>query len=195
MIKLQRFPMEQIYLKCVRVIELDEGIDNTKTEDIDISKTEDIDISKTEGIDNTKTEDIDISKTGDIDVSKTEDIYISKTEDIDISKTEDIDISKTEDIDNTKTEDKDEDTDRDMLIRVFRYSKQGRGKKMVIGKGDKLSGSFGITVMYQNYVKSGYILMVNMHTQGLKSFAHILESCFLLGNIKQLHQQITQTPT
>ena len=65
--------MEQIYLKCVRVIELDEGIDNTKTEDIDISKTEDIDISK--------------------------------------------------------TEDKDEDTDRDMLIRVFRYSKQWHGKK------------------------------------------------------------------
>ena len=60
--------MEQIYLKCVRVIELDEGIDNTKTEDIDISKTE----------------DIDISKTGDIDISKTEDIDISKTEDIDI---------------------------------------------------------------------------------------------------------------
>ena len=73
MIKLQRFPMEQIYLKCVRVIELDEGIDNTKTEDIDISKTEDIDISK--------------------------------------------------------TEDKDEDTDSDMLIRVFRYWKQWHGKK------------------------------------------------------------------
>ena len=81
MIKLQRFPMEQIYLKCVRVIELDEGIDNTKTEDIDISKTEDID------------------------------------------------ISKTEDIDIGKTEDKDEDTDRDMLIWVFRYAKQWHGKK------------------------------------------------------------------
>ena len=179
--------MEQIYLKCVRVIELDEGIDNTKTEDIDISKTEDIDISKTEGIDNTKTEDIDISKTEDIDVSKTEDIYISKTEDIDISKTEDIDISKTED--------EDEDTDRDMVIRVFRYSRQWQGKKIVIGKEDKLSGSFGIMVMYQNYVKSGYILMVNMHTQGLKSFAHILEKCFLLGNIRQLHQKISQTHT
>ena len=135
---------------------------NESDEDIDTSKTEDSDNTKTEDIDNTKTEDTDICK----------------TKDTDICKTEDIDISKTEDIDNTKTEDKDEDTDRDMLIRVFRYSKQGRGKKMVIGKGDKLSGSFGITVMYQNYVKSGYILMVNMHTQGLKSFAHILEVLF-----------------
>ena len=164
-----------------KLIELDEDIDNTETEDID----------------NTKTEDTDICKTEDTDISKTEDIDISKTEDIDICKTEDTDICKTEDIDNTKTEDKDEDTDRDMLIRVFRYSKQGRGKKMVIGKEDKLSGSFGITVMYQNYVKSGYILMVNMHThtQGLKSFAHILERCFLLGNIRQLHQNISQTHT
>ena len=42
---------------------------------------------------------------------------------------EDIDISKTEDIDISKTEDKDEDTDRDMLIEVFRYSKQWRDKK------------------------------------------------------------------
>ena len=97
--------MEQIYLKCVRVIELDEGIDNTKTEDIYIIKTDDIYISKTEDID------------------------ISKTEDIDISKTEDIDISKTEDIDIGKTEDKDEDTDRDRLIWVFRYAKQWHGKK------------------------------------------------------------------
>ena len=84
--------MEQIYFKCVRVIELDEGIDNTKTEDIDISKTEDIDISK--------------------------------TEDIDISETKDIDISKAED--------KDEDTDSDMLIRVFKYSNQWCGKKKVV---------------------------------------------------------------
>ena len=94
-----------------------------------------------------------------------------------------------QDIDISKTEDKDEDADSDMLIRVFRYWKQWRGKKMAIGKEDKLSGSFGITVMYQNYVKSGYILMVNMHTQGLKSFAHILERCFLLGNIRELHKK------
>ena len=145
LIKLQRFPMEQIYFKCVRVIELDEGIDNTKTEDIDISKTEDIDISKTE--------DIDISK----------------------------------------TEDKDEDTDRDMLIRAFRCVKQWHGKKMAIGKEDKLSGSFGIMVMYQNYVESGYILMINMHTQGLKGFIHIWGRCF--ENIRQLHQKISQTHT
>ena len=39
------------------------------------------------------------------------------------------DVSKTEDIDISKTEDKDEDTVRDMLIRVFRYSKQWRGQK------------------------------------------------------------------
>ena len=37
---------------------------------------------------------------------------------------EDIDISKTENIDIGKTEDKDEGTDRDMIMRVFRYSKQ-----------------------------------------------------------------------
>ena len=135
-----------------------------------IELDDDIDNTKTKDINNTKTEDIDISKTEDINISKTEDIDISETEDIDISKTEDIDISKTEDI-------------------GVRYSKQWHGKKMVIGKEDKLYGSFGITVMYQNYVKSGYILMVNMDTQGLKSFAHILERCFLLGNIRELHKK------
>ena len=66
-------------------------------------------------------------------------------------------------------------------------------KKMVIGKEDKLSGSFGIMVMYQNYMKSGYILMINMHTQGLKSFPHIQGRCF--ENIRQLHQKISQTHT
>ena len=120
---------------------------------------------------------------------------IELDEDIGISKTEDIDISKTEDIDISKTEDEDEDTDRDMVIRVFRYSRQWQGKKIVIGKEDKLSGSFGIMVMYQNYVKSGQVLMVNMHTQDLKSFVHILERCFLLENIRQLHQKIGQTHT
>ena len=140
-------------------------------------------------------EDIDTSKTEDSDNTKTEDIDNTKTEDTDICKTKDTDICKTEDIDISKTEDKDEDTDRDMLIRVFRYSKQWRGKKMVIGKEDKLSGSFRITVKYQNYVKSGYMLMVNMHTQDLRSFADILERCFLLGNIRQLHQKISQTHT
>ena len=54
---------------------------------------------------------------------------IELDEDIDIGKTEDIDFSKTEDIGISKTEDKDEDTDRDMLMRVFRYSRQWRGKK------------------------------------------------------------------
>ena len=42
---------------------------------------------------------------------------------------EDINISKTEDIDISKTEDKDEDIDRNMFIRVSRYSKQWCGKK------------------------------------------------------------------
>ena len=66
---------------------------------------------------------------------------------------------------------------------------------MVIGKEDKLSGSFETMVMYQNYEESGYTLMVNMDTQGLKSFAHILEKCFLLGNIRQIHEKISQTHT
>ena len=44
-------------------------------------------------------------------------------------KTENIDISKTEDIDISKTDDKDEDIDSNMLIGVFRYPKQWRGKK------------------------------------------------------------------
>ena len=123
--------MEQIYLKCVRVIELDEGIDNTKTEDIYIIKTDDIYISKTEDIDISKTEDIDISKTEDIDISKTEDAVISKTEDIDISKFEDAVVSKTEDIDNTKNEYNDEDIDksRNNLIQIFRCSKKWKDKK------------------------------------------------------------------
>ena len=97
------------------MIELDDGIDNTKTKDID----------------NTKTEDIDISKTEDIDISKTEDAVISKTEDIDISKFEDAVVSKTEDIDNTKNEYNDEDIDksRNNLIQIFRCSKKWKDKK------------------------------------------------------------------
>ena len=74
-------------------------------------------------------EDIDISKTEDIDISKNVDIDNTKTEDIDNTKTEDTDFSKTEDIDISKNEDKDEGTDRDMLIRVFTYSKQWHGKR------------------------------------------------------------------
>ena len=44
--------------------------------------------------------------------------------------------------------------------------------------------------IYQNYVKSGYIMMVTMHTQGLKSFARFLVRCILLDNIRQPHQKI-----
>ena len=85
-------------------------------------------------------------------------------------------------------------------IRVCSYEclgirSNGMVKKIVIRKEDKLSGSFEITVIYQNYVKSRYISMVNMHTQGLKSFAHILVRCSLLGNIRQPHQKISQTHT
>ena len=108
---------------------------------------------------------------------------------------EDINISKTEDIDISKTEDKDEDIDRNMLYECLDIRSNGEVKKMVIGKEDKLSGSFRTMVMYQNYVESGYILMVNMDIQGLKSFAHILERCFLLGNIRQIHQKISQRHT
>ena len=49
--------------------------------------------------------------------------------------------------------------------------------------------------MYQNYVKSGYDMMVTMHTQGLRSYAHVLVKCFLLDNIKQPYQKMNQTPT
>ena len=52
---------------------------------------------------------------------------------------------------------------------------------MVIGrKKEESSESFGMMIIYQNYVKSGYIMMVTMHTQGLKSFANALVRCFLL---------------
>ena len=119
-------------------------------------------------------------------------------EDIDTTKTEDIDICKTEDIDDTKTEDKDEDIDngRNKPVQVFEYIRRRRDKKkMVIGKKDSSSGSFGMMIIYQNHVKSGYIMMVTMHTQGLKSFTHVLVRWFLLENIKQPHQKINQTST
>ena len=80
LIKLQRFPMEQIYLKCVRVrcyqklSGTDEDIDNTKTEDIDNTKTEDI-----YNTDNIETEDNGISKTAYFDNTKTDDIDNTKT--------------------------------------------------------------------------------------------------------------------
>ena len=70
-----------------------------------------------------------------------EDTDISKTEDNDITRTEDNinttikTMTKTEDNDKdmatikTMAEDKNEDTDRNMFIRVFKYSKQWKGKK------------------------------------------------------------------
>ena len=89
------------------------------------------------------------NKLGEFD----EDIDTTKTEDNDISKTEDIDNTKTEDIDNTKTEDKDEDIDngRNKPVQVFEYIRRQRDKKkMVIGKKDISSGSFGMMIIYQN---------------------------------------------
>ena len=138
-------------------------------------------------------EDIDISKTEDIDISKTEDIDNTKTEDIDNTRTEDIDNTKIEDIDNTKTEDIDEGMDRDTFIQIFGLSKRARNKN---GNWIKrhIIWVFGI-IMYQNYVKSGYTMMVTMHTQGLKSFTHVLVRWFLLENIRQPYQKIYQKPT
>ena len=49
--------------------------------------------------------------------------------------------------------------------------------------------------MYLNYVKSGYFVMVTMHTQGLKSFAHALVRCFLLENTRQLYQKKNHSHT
>ena len=66
---------------------------------------------------------------------------------------------------------------------------------MVIGEQDEFSGSFGIINIYQNYMKSGYTMMVTMHTQGLKCSAHVLVRCFLLMNIRQAYQKKNQTPT
>ena len=64
---------------------------------------------------------------------------------------------------------------KDTLVRVFRNAKQWLGKKNGDWKKkDILSGSFGIMFMYQNYVKSGNMLIITMYTQGLKSFANFL---------------------
>ena len=73
-----------------------------------------------------------------------------------------------------------------------------RGERMIqklTGKKDRSSGSFGTMVMYQNYPKSGYAITKTMHTEGLKSFAHVLVRCFLLENIRQPYQKMNQTPT
>ena len=66
---------------------------------------------------------------------------------------------------------------------------------MVIEEKDIFSVSFGIIIIYLNYVKSRYAVMVTMYTQGLKSFAHVLARCFLLTNISQLYQKKNQTNT
>ena len=169
-------------------------------EDIDISKTKDIVISKTEDIDNTKIKDIVISKTEDIDNNnnnKTKDIVISKTKVIDNTKIEDIDNIKIEDIDNTKTEDKDEyiDIDRNTFITVFERLRRSRDRKSDQKRIRRIVWVFCDDNHIQNYVKSGYIMMVTMHTQSLKSLEHVLVRCFLLENIMQPHQKINQTLT
>ena len=68
-------------------------------------------------------------------------------------------------------------------------------KKMVIGEKDKFYGSFGIIIIYLNYVISGYKKMVTMHTQGLKNFAHVPVRFFLLTSIRQPYQKKNQTST
>ena len=67
--------------------------------------------------------------------------------------------------------------------------------KKAIGEKNRSFGSFGMTIKYQNYVRSGYALMVTIYTQGLKSFAHVLVKYFLLENIRQPYQEIKQAPT
>ena len=66
---------------------------------------------------------------------------------------------------------------------------------MVIEEKYIFSVSFGIIIIYLNYVKSRYAVMVTMYTQGLKSFAHVLARCFSLTNISQLYQKKNQTNT
>ena len=154
---------------------------NGLDEDIDISKTKDIVISKTEDINNTKIKDI----------------VISKTKVIDNTKIEDIDNIKIEDIDNTKIEDKDEhiDIDRTTFITVFERLRQSRDRKSDQKRIKRIVLVFCDDNHVQNYVKSGYVMMVTMHTQGLKSLEHVLVRCFLLENIRQPHQKINQTLT
>ena len=195
--------------------EFDEDIDKTMIENIDSTMIEDIDNTMIEDIDNTMIEDIDNVMIEDIDNTMIEDIDNTMIEDIDIDNTstedKDIDNTSTEDKDNTSTGDKDNTIPktktktkdvRNKLIQIFRVSKlwsKIKKKiiigKVVIGKKDRSFGSFGDMVIYQNYVKIGYIMMVAMHTQGLKSFVHVLMRCFLLENIRQLHQKINQTLT
>ena len=43
--------------------------------------------------------------------------------------------------------------------------------------------------------KNGYFMVVTMHTQGLKSFAHALVRCFLLENIRQPYQKKNHSHT
>ena len=96
---------------------------------------------------------------------------------------EDINISKTEDIDIRKTEDKDEDIDRNMSIRVFRYSKPRCGKKdgnwkrrqivwifwnndhvsELWGKWIYINGKYGYTRFEELRTHSGKVLFTREH--------------------------------
>ena len=164
-----------------KLIGHDEDKNRPKDKDKDNTTTK----TKTEDQDNTTTK----TKTEDKDSTST------KTEDKDntTTKTEDKDntITKTK----TKIEDKDEDIDKGRNVyRCFGMQSERKIKK-VIEKKPRSFGSFGMKVMYLNYVKSGYAITITMHTQGLKSFEHVLVRCFLLENIRQPHQKINQTPT
>ena len=68
-------------------------------------------------------------------------------------------------------------------------------KRVIIPKKERLSGSSGMMIIYQNYAKSEYIVMAAMHTHGLKNFVSVLVGFFLLMNIKQSYRKMNQTPT
>ena len=69
-------------------------------------------------------------------------------------------------------------------LQIFKYTKRWVNKKGSLIKKEGLSGPFGMMIKYQNYVKSGYIAIISMHTQGLKNFVCILERCFLPKSIR-----------
>ena len=91
---------------------------------------------------------------------------------------------KDKTIPKTKTEYK-----GDHEIQVYYNGKIFKNKENGDWRKRHILGSFGIIIIYLNYVKSGYTKMVTMHTQGLKSFAHVLVRYFLLMNIRQLYQK------
>ena len=149
------------------------------------NKLSELDEDKNTPKDKDKDNDKDKDKTRTKDKDKTTPKTRTKTEDKD----------KTTPKTKTKIEDKDEDIDmdRDKVIQVFQHAELGRSKKGNWVKRQTV-WVFGMVDMYQNYAKIGYVITMNMHTHGLKSFTHILVRCFLLESIRQPHQKIHQHP-